>query len=100
MFDNKKYEFVLNFDTASQKSKIKQILFDLAKDQFSDTKQYKLRYYACVNESLKNEKIEGKDLDKAIVQCKFKLQQLEKYVKDTNQHAAIKVRRCIKSKRE
>jgi hypothetical protein len=100
MFDTEKYEFLDTYETAKQASKIKKILFDLAKSDFSDTKPFKLQYYACVNESLHNTELQGKNLDKSIIQCKVKFQNIEKYINDTNQHAEIKVKRCIKSKKQ
>jgi hypothetical protein len=100
MFDNAIYTATDDFDTAKEKRKIKKMLFNKAKTEFSDLDPFKYKYYECVNRCLHNENIEGKELDKAIVQCKFNLQQIEKYVSDTNQHAKIKINRCIKSKRE
>ena len=99
MFDQASFSYADDFETAKEKRKIKKVLFNNAKNAFTNTSSFKLKYYQCVNTCLNNEDIEGKELDKAIIQCKFKLQQVEKYINDTNQHAKIKLQRCIHSKR-
>jgi hypothetical protein len=99
MFDNRQYVHTDSLDTAIQARKIKKILFNLSKQAFSDIKPFRLKYYQCINESLHNPELAGKNLDKSIVLCKSKLQKVQKYIEDTNQHAKIKVQRCIKSKR-
>ncbi|OMJ65810.1 hypothetical protein SteCoe_37587 [Stentor coeruleus] len=100
MFDDRVYIYQDNYDTAKEKRKIKKSLYNMAKLDFSNSNLYKLKYYQCVNEALHNPTIEGKNLDKTIVQCKLKLQKLERFISDTNQHAHIKVQRCVNSKRE
>lgn len=99
MFDSKKFIKNDSLDLAVEKRKIKKLLFNQAKNEFSDTNPFRLKYYTCVNECLHNSNLIGKVLDKCIVQCKFKLQKVEKYVEQTNQHAKVKVQRCIKAKR-
>ena len=100
MFDERQYECKDSLDTAREKHKMKKILFNLSKAEFSDMNPFRLKYYACVNEHLHNTQLAGKDLDKAIVHCKYKLERIERYINETNQHAKIKVKRCTQSKRE
>ena len=99
MFDSRKYEYQETYDTAKEKRKIKKLLFNLSKEEFSNLDPFRMKYYSCVNECLHNNQLQGKNLDRAIVQCKLRLQKVEKYVNDINQHAKIKVQRCIASKR-
>jgi len=101
MFDeDPPFEAPDNHHTAKEKRKLKKILFKKARQEFSDLRGYKLKYYGCVHEALTNPLLEGKELDKQIVKCKVPLIEVANFIERTNNHARIKVKRCVKSKRE
>ena len=100
MFDKKTFAFKDSWEEAKELKKVKKLLFNHSKSEFSDLSTFRLKYYKCVNTLLHNDLLEGKNLDKGIVQCKTKLKHVENYINEINQHAKIKVNRCINSKRE
>lgn len=89
-----------NYHTAKERRIIKKILFNEAKTEFSNLNPYKMFYYKCVHSALSDSVLEGKELDKRILQCKIPLEEVQNYVDRTNQHARIKVKRCTKAKRD
>lgn len=100
MFDNSSFAFKETWEEAKERRKLKKILLNKTKAEFSDLSAFKLRYYKCVNNMLYNDLLDGRNLDKGIAQCKLKLQGVEIYVNEINKHAKIKVNRCINSRRE
>lgn len=58
-----------------------------------------MEYYRCVLRALENESLKGDLLDKGIVGCKVPLEDIQRHIEKTNEHAAIKVRRCTRSQR-
>lgn len=56
-------------------------------------------YYRCVNTALKSESLSGAALDSQIVLCRTPLDDMLRHIEKVNEHALIKVKRCIRSKR-
>mmetsp|Transcript_30541 Transcript_30541/g.30209 ORF Transcript_30541/g.30209 Transcript_30541/m.30209 type:complete len:102 (+) Transcript_30541:21-326(+) len=89
-----------DYHTAKEKRIIKKMLFNEAKANFSNLSTFRMSYYQCVHSALADQGLQGKELDKRILQCKIPVEEVKNYIDRTNQHARIKVKRCIKSKRD
>jgi hypothetical protein len=99
MFENSQFLFDKSHQQALERLKIKKILFQKAKESYSDDRELRLVYYKCVNSVLNNPSYENSEADKEILRCKMKLDSIFHHIEDTNKHARIKVDRCITSKK-
>lgn len=100
MFDNNVFTLKDSWEEAKELRKLKKILLNKTRSEFSDLEQYRYDYYLCVNNILKDEQIKGKFLDHGIISCKIRMNSVKNLINELNKHAQIKVNRCINSKRE
>lgn len=82
---------------ASARRKVKKALYLKAKNTFSDTFVFRRSYYECVHNALQEKS--GRDLDKLVLLCKKPLEAAVKFITDTNQHADLQLRRCLRKRR-
>jgi hypothetical protein len=82
---------------SSARRKVKKALYVKAKQQFSDAFVYRRIYYECVYKALQSSS--GKDLDKQVLMCKRPLEAALKFIEDTNQHADLQLKRCLRKRR-
>ena len=89
---------------AKNNRKLKKELFAIAREQYSDPVKFQvwvtqMDYYRCVNSALKSDSLSGPSLDQQILVCKTPLTDMLRHIEKTNEHAHIKVKRCVRSKR-